>query len=169
MNDMIYADVPKDLTKIKTKLAFGLTKRQIICFGSGALIGIPLYFLTKRKLPGSLSMFLMIAVMMPFFLFALYEKNGQPLEKILKNVIASRFRRVKYRPYQTENIYAAILRQAEINKEVSAIVRKEKRNRKPAKANGQADAGAEETTKRPDRAGEQGQEQPAHGAADNPV
>lgn len=47
MNDMIYADVPKDLNQIKTKLAFGLTKRQIICLGSGALIGVPLYFLTK--------------------------------------------------------------------------------------------------------------------------
>ena len=155
MNDMIYADVPKDLTQIKTKLAFGLTKRQIICFGSGALIGIPLYFLTKGKLPGSLRMALMIAVMMPFFLFALYEKNGQPLEKILKNVIASRFKRAKYRPYKTENIYAAIHRQAEINKEVNAIVRKEKRSRKPAKAGDQADAGAEEAAERPDRPGEQ--------------
>ena len=28
MNDIIYADVPKDLTKIKTKLFFNLTKRQ---------------------------------------------------------------------------------------------------------------------------------------------
>ena len=155
MNDMIYADVPKDLNQIKTKLAFGLTKRQIICFGSGALIGIPLYFLTKGKLPSSLSMALMIAVMMPFFLFALYEKNGQPLEKILKNVVASRFKRAKYRPYKIENIYAAIHRQAEIHKEVNAIVRKEKRSRKPEKAGDQADAGAEEAAERPDRPGEQ--------------
>ena len=155
MNDMIYADVPKDLAQIKTKLAFGLTKRQIICFGSGAGIGVPLYFLTKGKLPSSLRMALMVAVMMPFFLFALYEKNGQPLEKILKNVVASRFKRAKYRPYKTENIYAAIQRQAEINKEVNAIVRKEKRGRKSAKANRQADAGTEEAAERPDRPGEQ--------------
>ena len=39
---MAYVPVPKDLTKIKTKVAFNLTKRQLICFGCGALIGVPL-------------------------------------------------------------------------------------------------------------------------------
>ena len=29
---MPYVQVPKDLAKIKTKVAFNLTKRQIICF-----------------------------------------------------------------------------------------------------------------------------------------
>ena len=29
---MPYVPVPKDLTKVKTKLAFNLTKRQLICF-----------------------------------------------------------------------------------------------------------------------------------------
>ncbi len=37
---MAYVPVPKDLTKVKTKVAFNLTKRQLICFGSGALIGV---------------------------------------------------------------------------------------------------------------------------------
>ena len=82
MNDIIYADVPKDLTKIKTKLFFNLTKRQLVCFGGGALVGVPLYFLTRDALPRSVSMLLMIGTMTPFFLLALYEKNGQPLEKI---------------------------------------------------------------------------------------
>ena len=82
MNDIIYADVPKDLMKIKTKFLFNLTKRQLCCFGGGALVGVPLYFLTRDALPRTVSMLLMIGVMTPFFLFALYEKNGQPLEKI---------------------------------------------------------------------------------------
>ena len=30
-----YVPVPKDLTKIKTKVAFNLTKRQLVCFGGG--------------------------------------------------------------------------------------------------------------------------------------
>ena len=81
MNDIIYADVPKDLMKIKTKFLFNLTKRQLCCFGGGALVGVPLYFLTRDMLPCTMSMLLMIGVMKPFFLFALYEKNGQPLEK----------------------------------------------------------------------------------------
>ena len=36
---MAYVPVPKDLTKVKTKVAFNLTKRQLVCFGCGALIG----------------------------------------------------------------------------------------------------------------------------------
>ena len=37
---MAYVPVPKDLTKVKTKVAFNLTKRQLICFGGGAVLGI---------------------------------------------------------------------------------------------------------------------------------
>ena len=44
---MAYVSVPKDLTKVKTKVAFNLTKRQLICFGSGALIGVPLFFFLR--------------------------------------------------------------------------------------------------------------------------
>ena len=47
---MAYVNVPKDLTKVKTKVLFNLTKRQLICFGSGALIGVPLFFLLKGSI-----------------------------------------------------------------------------------------------------------------------
>ena len=38
---MAYVPVPKDLSKIKTKLAFNLTKRQLICFSGAAAVGLP--------------------------------------------------------------------------------------------------------------------------------
>ena len=44
---MAYVPVPKDLTKVKTKVMFNLTKRQLVCFGGGALVGVPLFFLLK--------------------------------------------------------------------------------------------------------------------------
>ena len=44
---MAYVNVPKDLTKVKTKVLFNLTKRQLICFGGGLLIGLPIFFLLK--------------------------------------------------------------------------------------------------------------------------
>ena len=44
---MAYVSVPKDLTKIKSKVMFNLTKRQIVCFGAAVLIGLPLFFLLK--------------------------------------------------------------------------------------------------------------------------
>ena len=37
---MPYVNVPNDLSKIKTKIAFNLTKRQLICFGGAALVGV---------------------------------------------------------------------------------------------------------------------------------
>ena len=66
----------------------------------------------------------MIVVMLPCFLFAMYEKHGQPLEVIVKNIIQTQFIRPKERPYRTENLYAVLERQRKLEKEVSAIVKK---------------------------------------------
>jgi hypothetical protein len=40
---MAYVPVPKDLTKVKTKVMFNLTRRQLVCFTAGALVGVPLF------------------------------------------------------------------------------------------------------------------------------
>ena len=84
---MAYVPVPKDLTKVKTKVMLNLTKRQLICFGSGAAIGVPLFFLLKSHMAISGAAICMVIVMLPFFLLAMYERNGQPLEKVLRNII----------------------------------------------------------------------------------
>ena len=88
---MAYVNVPKDLTKVKTKVLFNLTKRQLICFGSGALIGVPLFFLLKGSIGTSPAAMVMMVVMIPAMLFAMYEKNGQPLEVIIRNISAGSF------------------------------------------------------------------------------
>lgn len=77
---MAFVPVPKDLNAVKTKVLFNLTKRQLICFGSGAAVGVPLFFLIKAHAASSAAALCMIVVMLPFFLLAMYEKNGQPLE-----------------------------------------------------------------------------------------
>lgn len=120
-----YISVPRDLTKVKTKLFFNLTKQQLICFGVAAAVGVPSFFLL-RKLSGNISFSTMgmLVVMMPLFMLAMYEKNGQPLEVILKHVIQAKFIRPKIRPYQTDNYYAVLMRQSQVNKEVEAIVSK---------------------------------------------
>ena len=123
---MAYVPVPKDLSKVKTKVAFNLTKRQIICFSAALLIGLPLFFLLKDSAGTSLAAMVMIAVMLPCFLFAMYEKHGQPLEVVAKNIIQTRFTRPKERPYKTENLYAVLERQRKLEKEVSAIVKRTK-------------------------------------------
>ena len=121
---MPYVTVPKDVTKVKTKVLFNLTKRQLICFGGGLLIGVPLFFMTKNSLGNTMSTLLMIFAMVPAFLLAMYEKNGQHLEVILRNMIRSVFLRPKKRLYKTNNFYAVIERQNNLDKEVYRIVHK---------------------------------------------
>ncbi len=123
---MAYVPVPKDLTKIKSKVMFNLTKRQILSFGGGALIGVPLFFLLRGSLGASSAAILMVIAMLPMFVLGLYERNGQPLEKALGNIIQTMFLHSKQRPYQTDNLYAALMRQDRMEREVRNIVRKGK-------------------------------------------
>ena len=128
---MAYVPVPKDLTKVKSKVMFNLTKRQLICFGCGALIGVPLFFLLRDSVGTSTAAIVMMIVMLPFFLFAMYERNGQPLEYVLRNVIQTLFIRPKERPYQTNNLYAALMLQHQVERGVRQIVKKTKAKAHP--------------------------------------
>ena len=136
---MAYVPVPKDLTRVKTKFLFNLTKRQVVCFGLGALVGVPVFFLTKGALGVSLAAALMIIVMLPFFMFALYEQHGQPLEVLLRHFIQARFVRPRTRVYETNNFYATIEQNIRNRREVNRILHgKVKRKTK-------ADPGSEKT------------------------
>ena len=101
---MAYVQVPKDLTKVKTKVVLNLTKRQLICFSIAGAIGIPTYLATRTFIGNTGAAFLMIGLMLPFFFLAMFEKDGQPAEKIFRNYV-----RVKFwsgtRLYKTENLY----------------------------------------------------------------
>ena len=121
---MAYVPVPKDLSKIKTKLAFNLTKRQLICFSAAASVGLPTYLLTRGALGNSAAMLLMIGLMLPFFFFAMYEKDGLPLEKVLKHIIRTCFLYPRVRPYKTENFYALLS-----EKEAKPIAETDKRRK----------------------------------------
>lgn len=123
---MAYVPVPKDLNAVKTKVMLNLTKRQLICFGAGAAVGVPLYFLLKAHTGVSAAAICMVVVMLPFFLLAMYEKNGQPLEKIIRNIVQVCFLRPKRRPYTTNNFYTVLERQDKLDREVYQIVNPQK-------------------------------------------
>ena len=134
---MAYVTVPKDLTKVKSKVVFGLTKRQLICFGGALLVGVPLFFLIRGRVPTSAAALIMVFAMLPGFLLALYEKHGQPLEVVVRQIVECCFIQPKERPYQTNNAYTALVRQSQMEKEVNAIVQKAK-ERNERKSTGQA-------------------------------
>ena len=103
-------------------MMFNLTKRQLICFGVAALIGVPSFFLIKQIASTSTAAIGMMVIMMPFFFLAMYEKNGQHLEVILRHLIEATFVRPKERPYKTNNNYAALERYAQANDEIINII-----------------------------------------------
>ncbi|MEL7565510.1 MAG: PrgI family protein [Clostridiales bacterium] len=104
---MPFVPVPKDLSKVKTKVALNLTKRQLICFSAAAAIGVPAYLFSRETLGNEGAMLLMIGLMLPLFFLAMYEKDGQPAEKILRNILRTRLW-PEGRPYRTRNLYEII-------------------------------------------------------------
>ena len=115
---MAFVPVPKDLNRVKTKDMFNLTKRQLVCFALAAAVGVPVFFIAKTKLELSAAAMVMVVIMLPFIFFALYEKDGQPAEKILGHVVKSMFLRDRVRPYRTNNLYAAIQREIKEKEEL---------------------------------------------------
>lgn len=102
---MAFVSVPKDLTKVKNKVVLNLTKRQLICLSIAAAAGLPFYFLTRAAIGTSNAATGMVLLMLPAFFFAMYEKDGLPLEKILFNILNVKLIRPAIRRYEVENFY----------------------------------------------------------------
>lgn len=120
----ISVPVPKDLSGIKTKVALNLTKRQIICFSLAAIVGVPLYFVTKGILGTQGAAFLMVGAMLPFFFLAMYERDGFPAEKILYFMIRQKLLTPGIRPYKSENLYEQLEEQEKLRREVRELEEK---------------------------------------------
>ena len=129
----ISVSVPKNLSGIKTKVAFNLTKRQIICFGSAAVTGIPLYFLTKGVIGTQAAALIMVGVMLPFFFLGTYEKDGFPAEKVLYFMVRQKILTPGIRPYKSENLYRKLEEKEKMKREVRYLEAKAESDRKKAK------------------------------------
>ena len=146
---MAYVPVPKDLTKVKTKVALNLTKRQLIFFSLAVVVGIPFYLFMRKPIGSSIAAILMVTIMLPFFFMAMYEKDGLPFEKVVGNIIRQKFICPAVRPYKTENFYQVI----------STLVKKEGvPDGKKDKAGGSAGASVSGRKKKP--SGKKKQKQP---------
>lgn len=116
--------VPKNLSGIKTKVAMNLTKRQLVCFGSAGAVGIPFYIFTKGVIGIQASALIMVALMLPFFFLAMYEKDGFPAEKILYFMLRQKILTPGIRPYKSENLYRQLEEKERMKKEVRYLEEK---------------------------------------------
>ena len=116
--------VPKNLSGIKTKVAMNLTKRQLVCFGSAGAVGIPFYIFTKGVIGTQASALIMVALMLPFLFFAMYEKDGFPAEKIMYFMLRQKILTPGIRPYKSENLYRQLEEKERMKKEVRYLEEK---------------------------------------------
>ncbi len=72
---MAYVSVPKDLTKVKNKVAFNLTKKTADLYRDRCCNGNSSYFLLRNVMGNSNAATVMVLLMLPAFLFAMYEKR----------------------------------------------------------------------------------------------
>ena len=72
---------------------------------------------------------LMMAVMLPFFFVAMYEKDGVPAEKYVMQMIRMKFVRPGIRRYRAENIYERLKRREMMEREVKRLEEKKKAGR----------------------------------------
>ena len=76
----------------------------------------------------------MMGAMLPFFFFAMYEKNGFPAEKILYFMLRQKILTPGIRPYRSENLYKQLEEKEKLRREVRYLEEKAKgRTGKPQK------------------------------------
>lgn len=101
-----------------------LTKRQLVCFGSAGAVGIPFYIFTKGVIGTQASALIMVALMLPFFFLAMYEKDGFPAEKIRYFMLRQKILTPGIRPYKSENLYRQLEEKERMKKEVRYLEEK---------------------------------------------
>lgn len=112
------------MNDIKEKFIAGFTKRQVVCFGIGLVIGAPVFFLVKGAVGLTGGIFAMGACAAPAILCGLYRKNGVFLEKQAK-YMREYFTRPRKRYYRTANIYECIENQIEYNRLKKKLIQAE--------------------------------------------
>jgi len=111
---MAFVPVPKDLSKVKTKVALNLTRRQLISFSLGGLVGFVIYSNTKKLVPSDIALLIMMAGVLPFFFLGVYEKDGLTFEKLIKYYYESKIRNPEVRIYKNENSYVDLVKGADL-------------------------------------------------------
>ncbi|MEM1486429.1 PrgI family protein (plasmid) [Oscillospiraceae bacterium PP1C4] len=130
---MPYAPVPKDLSKVKNKFAFGMTVRQLISIGCAILLGLPIYFICLKLIGMTVSLWIMMFIMVPCFFAGFYEKDGRPIEVYIKNYIVAKYIRPGIRPFKTDNAYDIINQKVKINKEILRYAANHRKKSKTSK------------------------------------
>lgn len=95
--------IPKEITEYKEKVLFGLSIRQLVCFGAAIAISIGSYLLLTKVLGISMDVasYVIIIEALPLMAIGFIRKNGLTFEKYAALFFRHRFGQ-QTRPYKTE-------------------------------------------------------------------
>lgn len=79
--DKLFVSIPRDIKKIKPKIAFHLTKRQLIGFPIAGMIGYYSYHILMKYVGQDIAMLGIFLFTFPIFYITLIEKDGLPFER----------------------------------------------------------------------------------------
>lgn len=123
MNNNYVLPIPKDLKKIQSKLFLGLTKRQLIGFGTAIFIGI-ITFLAVKPISIDVAMYALFFTVAPIFFATIFQKDGMYTEQWIKLIIEQKYLNPSKRYYKVSK------NNHPLAKERSVIRRAKKRKRK---------------------------------------
>ena len=84
---MAYVPIPKDLKRVKTKVAFNLTKRQLIGFSIAGLLGFSAYIFVRKLVPNDIAVLFLITAPFRYFLLRFLKKTAWFSNSILSSYI----------------------------------------------------------------------------------
>lgn len=122
---MAYVNMTRDFSEMKKTLpGFNLTARQLLAFGIGSGIGIPVYLVMHIALGLDITTSLigLSVTAAPVVICLLYRRHGMGIEKYAKFYWETHFVRNTDRPYQTNNLYVLQEEEKKLEKEVERIV-----------------------------------------------
>ena len=103
MNNNFVVSIPKELKNIKSKLFFGLTKRQLIGFGIALALGLPVFFMLK-KFNLDVAMYGLFFTALPIIFGTIFTKDGMPAEVWLKIFIEYKYLNPQKRYYKVSKM-----------------------------------------------------------------
>ncbi|MGR5978893.1 PrgI family protein [Bacillus cereus] len=110
MNNNFVVSIPKELKHIKSKLFFGLTKRQLIGFSITLAVGLPVFFILK-KVSVDVALFGLFLTASPVLFATIFTKDGMPAETWLKLYVEYTFLNPRKRTFQVSKQNAIVAKE----------------------------------------------------------
>lgn len=99
MENNFTVSIPKELKTIKSRLLFGLTKRQLIGFSLAMMASIPIFFWIK-KISLDAAMYCGLIVAFPFIFSTIYKKDNMVAETWIRLYLENKLLNTKKRRYK---------------------------------------------------------------------